>query len=127
MKIEETKKEMNKLLVNEIMDIIVEFISKLKLESILSILYFCINYKNTGELGSSIGNSIIYMIMFVIFRRLPRLLTTEDYGDYFKRFNRVEMYFSLRQELNDNLNRFENITKEQLEEELNKLLKLRYN
>ena len=127
MKIEESKKEMNKLLINEIMDIIVEFISKLKFESIFSLLYFCASYKNSGDLGDSIGATVVYMIMLTIFRRLPRLLSSEDLNVVMSRFNRLDMYCRLRLELNDNLNRFENITKEQLEEELNKLLKLRYN
>lgn len=46
---------------------------------------------------------------------------------FVKRFNRLDMYCRLRIEMKENINRFENITKEQLEEELNKLLKLRYN
>lgn len=127
MRIEESKKEINKLLASELLDIIVDFVNKLKFESIFSLLFFCVDYKSSGELGNSIGNTVVYMIMLVIFRRLPNLLKNEDYSDFFKRFNRLEMYYNLRKELNDNLNRFENITKEQLEEELNKLLKLRYN
>lgn len=126
MRIEESKKEINKLLASELLDIIVDFVNKLKFESIFSLLFFCVDYKSSGELGNSIGNTVVYMIMLVIFRRLPNLLKNED-SDFFKRFNRLEMYYNLRKELNDNLNRFENITKEQLEEELNKLLKLRYN
>ncbi len=127
MRIEESKKEINKLLASELLDIIVDFVNKLKFESIFSLLFFCVDYKSSGELGNSIGNTVVYMIMLVIFRRLPNLLKNEDYTEFFKRFNRLEMYYNLRKELNDNLNRFENITKEQLEEELNKLLKLRYN
>lgn len=127
MKIEESKKEMNKLLINEVSDIIVEFISKLKFESIFSFLYFCVEYKSSGQLGNSLGNTVVYMILLTIMRRLPKLMSEKDYNEFIKRFNRLDMYCRLRLELKDNLNRFENITKEQLEEELNKLLKLRYN
>ena len=127
MKIEESKKEMNKLLASELLDIIVEFINKLKFESIFSVLYFCVEYKSSGELGNSIGNAIVYMIFFTILRRLPKLMGEKEYTNFIKRFNRLDMYWKLRLELKDNLNRFENISKEQLEEELNKLLKLRYN
>ena len=127
MKIEESKKELNKLLASEMLEIIVEFVSKLKFESIFSLLYFCVEYKSSGELGNSIGNAIVYMIFFTILRRLPKLMSEKDYNEFIKRFNRLDMYCKLRLELKDNLNRFENISKEQLEEELNKLLKLRYN
>ena len=127
MKIEESKKEMNKLLINEVSDIIVEFISKLKFESIFSFLYFCVEYKSSGQLGNSLGNTVVYMILLTIMRRLPKLMSEKDYNEFIKKFNRLDMYCRLRLELKDNLNRFENITKEQLEEELNKLLKLRYN
>ena len=127
MRIEESKKEMNKLLLSEVLDIIVEFVNKLKFESIFSILYFCVEYKSSGELGNSIGNAIVYMIFLTILRRLPKLMKEKDHNEFVKRFNRLDMYCRLRIELKENINRFENITKEQLEEELNKLLKLRYN
>lgn len=118
---------MNKLLLSEVLDIIVEFVNKLKFESIFSILYFCVEYKSSGELGNSIGNAIVYMIFLTILRRLPKLMKEKDHNEFVKRFNRLDMYCRLRIELKNNLNRFENITKEQLEDELNKLLKLRYN
>lgn len=127
MKIEESKKEMNKLLVSEVLDIIVEFISKLKFESIVTVLFFCLDYKDTGELGNSIADSIVYLVMLTILLRLPKLMTIKNYNQFMKRFDRLDMYCRLRLEMKENINRFENITKEQLEEELNKLLKLRYN
>ena len=127
MKIEESKKEMNKLLASEVLDIIVEFISKLKFESIVTVLFFCLDYKDTGELGNSIADSIVYLVMLTILLRLPKLMTIKNYNQFMKRFDRLDMYCRLRLEMKENINRFENITKEQLEEELNKLLKLRYN
>ena len=127
MKIEESKKEMNKLLASEVLDIIVEFISKLKFESIVTVLFFCLDYKDTGELGNSIADSIVYLVMLTILLRLPKLMTIKNYNQFMKRFDRLDMCCRLRLEMKENINRFENIKKEQLEEELNKLLKLRYN
>lgn len=118
MNINDSKKIINKKLLESYLKFICNVLDKEKLFILLS-AYISL-FSNYDSVGGYLRNFCTLSSVYLLFGTLFALVERKE------EVTEINFYRQLKYELNNNINRFENVTENDVEEEIKKIKNLRY-